>query len=75
LLQVNERDEFNKISIKKSHSHHGDKNKCQVEEFKMKLKRRIEDSRQAVKRIYRKEILLLSTASPQITQIAPVVHE
>jgi hypothetical protein len=41
----------------------------------MKLKRRIEDSRQAVKRIYTKEILLLSTASPQITQIAPVVHE
>src|SRR5437762_3319996 len=61
--------------MKKPHNHDGDEMKCKVEEFKMNLKRRIEDSPQPVKKIYREEIITLYTASPQITSFTPMFHE
>ena len=51
----------NPPSMKKSR---GDEMKCKVEEFKTNLKRCIEDSLQSVKRIYRKQLISLSTTSP-----------
>ncbi|CAF2831612.1 unnamed protein product [Rotaria sp. Silwood2] len=41
----------------------------------MNLKRRIEDSPQPVKKIYRKQIISLCTTSPQMTQYTPMFHE
>ncbi|CAF0960454.1 unnamed protein product [Didymodactylos carnosus] len=61
--------------MKKPHNHSGDENKCKVEEFKMNLKRRIEESPQPVKRIYREEIISLQTTAPQLTSFTPMFHE
>jgi len=65
----------NPPSMKKSHNHDGDEMKCKVEEFKMNLKRRIEDSPQPVKRIDREEIISLYTTSPSITPFTPMFHQ
>ncbi|CAF4579652.1 unnamed protein product [Rotaria sp. Silwood1] len=61
--------------MKKPCNHEGDEIKCKVEEFRMNLKRRIEDSPQPVKKIYREQIISLYTASPQITPFTPMFHE
>ncbi|CAF3070873.1 unnamed protein product [Rotaria sp. Silwood2] len=53
--------DLNPPFIKKPHNHEGDEIKCKVEEFRMNLKRRIEDSPQPVKKIYREEIISLYT--------------
>ena len=53
--------------MKKPYNHDGDEMQCKVEEFKMNLKRRIEDSPQPVNRIYIEEIISLYTTSLQIT--------
>ena len=58
--------------MKKPHNHDDDEVKCKVEEFKTNLKRRIEDSPQPVKRIYREQLISLSATSSQIT---PMFHE
>ena len=58
--------------MKKPHNHDGDEMKCKVEDFKTNLKRRIEDSPQPVKRIYREQLISLYTTSPKIT---PMLHE
>ena len=47
-------------SMKKTH---GDEMKCKVEEFRTNVKRRIEDSPQPVKRIYREQLISLYTTS------------
>ncbi|CAF1103817.1 unnamed protein product [Rotaria sordida] len=65
----------NPPSMKKLHNHDGDEMKCKQEEFRMKLKRRVEDSPQAVKRIYREEIISLHTNSPEVTPFIPMFHE
>ena len=65
----------NPPSIKKPHNHDGDEMKCKVEAFKMNLKRRIENSPQPVKRIYREQLISLYTTSPQITPFTPMFHE
>ena len=43
--------------------------KCKVEELRTNLKRRIEDSPQPVKRIYREQLISLYTTSPEITSV------
>ncbi len=43
--------------MKKPYNHDGDEMKRKVEEFKMNLKHRIEESPRPVKRIYREEII------------------
>ena len=53
--------------MKKQHNHDGNEVKSKVEEFKMNLKRQIEDSSQAVKKIYRENIVSLYTTSSEIT--------
>ena len=65
----------NPPNMKKPHNHDGDEMKCKVEEFKTNLKRRIEDSPQPVKRIYREQLISLYTTSPQITPFTPMFHE
>ncbi|CAF1223506.1 unnamed protein product [Rotaria sordida] len=65
----------NPPSIKKPHNHDGDEMKYKVEEFKMNLKRRIEDSPQPVKKIYREELISLYATAPQITPFTPMFHE
>ena len=65
----------NPPSMKKPHNHDGDEMKCKVEEFKTNLKRRIEDSPQPVKRIYREQLISLYTTSPQITPYTLMCHE
>ena len=40
-----------------------------MEEFRTNLKRRIEDSSQTVKRVYREQLISLYTTSPQITSM------
>ena len=59
-------------SMKKPHNHDGNERKCKVQEFRTNLKRRIEDSPQPPKRIYREQLISLSTTSPLIT---PMFHE
>ena len=61
--------------MKKQHNHDGNEAKCKVEEFKMNLKRQIEDSPQAVKKVYRKSIISLYTTSPETTPFTPMFHE
>ncbi|CAF4221176.1 unnamed protein product [Rotaria sp. Silwood2] len=65
----------NPPSMKKPHNHDADEMKCKVEEFKMNLKRRIEDSPQPVKKIYREELISLYATAPQITPFTPMFHE
>jgi hypothetical protein len=65
----------NPPDMTKPHNHEGDEIKCKVEEFKMNLKRHIEDSPQPVKKIYRQQIVSLYTTSPQITPFTPMFHE
>ncbi|CAF4481841.1 unnamed protein product, partial [Rotaria magnacalcarata] len=55
--------DLNPPFMKKPHNHEGDEIKCKVEEFRMNLKRRIEDSPQPVKKIYREQIISLYTTS------------
>ncbi|CAF3002613.1 unnamed protein product [Rotaria sp. Silwood2] len=57
--------------VKNIHNHNGDEYRCQVEEFKASLKRRIEHSSRAVKRIYREGLISLETTSPQVTPFTP----
>jgi hypothetical protein len=59
----------------KPYNHEGNEIQCKIEEFKMNLKRRIEDSPQPVKKIYREQIIALHTTSPQITPFTPMFHE
>ena len=61
--------------MKKPHNHGGDEMKCKMEEFRTNLKRRIQDSPQPVKRIYRKQLIPLYTTSPQITLFTSMFHE
>ena len=44
-------------SMKKQHNHDENEVKCKIEESKMNLKRQIEDSPQAVKKIYGENII------------------
>ena len=55
--------------MKKPHNHDDDEMKCKVEEFRTNLKRRIENSPQPVKRIYREQLISLYITSPQITSM------
>ena len=52
--------------MNKPHNRNGNEMKCEVEEFRTNLKRRIEDSPPLVKRIYREQLISLYTTSPQI---------
>ncbi|CAF5078978.1 unnamed protein product [Rotaria sp. Silwood1] len=61
--------------MKKPCNHEDDEIKCKVEEFRMNLKRRIEDSPQPFKKICREQIISLYTASPQITPFTPMFYE
>ena len=61
--------------MKKPYNHDGDEMQCKVEEFKMNLKRRIEDSPQPVNRIYIEEIISLYTTSSTVTSFTPMFHE
>ena len=54
----------NPSSMKKPHNHDDGEMKCKAEEFRTNLKRRIEDSSQPVKRIYREQLISLYTMSP-----------
>ena len=66
----------NPPSMKKPHNHDDDEMKGKVEEFKTNLKRRIEDSPQPVKRIYREQQRIsLYTMSPQISPFTLICHE
>ena len=59
--------------MKKPHNYDGDEMKWKVEEFRMNLKRHIEDSSQPVnRRIYSEQLISLYTRSPQMT---PMFHE
>ncbi|CAM4874402.1 unnamed protein product [Rotaria socialis] len=67
--------DLNSPFMKQPHNHEGDEIKCKVEEFRMNLKQRIEDSPQPVKKIYREQIISLYTTSSQITQFTSMFHE
>ncbi|CAM4878021.1 unnamed protein product [Rotaria socialis] len=67
--------DLNPPFMKQPHNHEGDEIKCKVEEFRMNLKQRIEDSPQPVKKIYREQIISLYTTSSQITQFTSMFHE
>lgn len=49
----------NPPNMTKPHNHDGDEMKCKMEEFRTKLKRRIEDSPQPVKKIIKKLYLYI----------------
>ena len=61
--------------MKKPHNHDGDEMKCKIEEFRTNLKRRVEDSPEPMKRIYREQLISLYTTSPQITPFTSMFHE
>ncbi|CAM4988812.1 unnamed protein product [Rotaria socialis] len=65
----------NPPSMKKPHNHDAIEMKCKVEEFKMSLKRHIEDSPQRVKKIYREKLISLYTTAPQLAPFIPMFHE
>ena len=54
------------------HNHNGNEIKCKMEEFRMKLKRRIEHSPQPIKEVYREELIFLD--SLQIHQKSHPLH-
>ncbi|CAF1106231.1 unnamed protein product [Rotaria sordida] len=65
----------NPPKMTKPHNHESNEVQCKVEEFRMNLKRRIEDSLRPIKKIYREEIIALHTTSPHVTPFTPMFHE